>query len=205
MFRLRAPLRCQDGAQPVKELLMTAPTPSEPTPSAAAPTGPVLVGVVDGQRPEVLRTAERVAADAGAALLLLSVSADPYLVGEYVDPMTGGIPIGFVGAAVDRGDAPALPPGLRETVERQLDGSPVAWSLRAARGEPALALAEVADEVDARMIVVGTRDAGVLASIAEFLSGSVAAHLAHRQRRPVLVVPRADRDTSRPAPWDLAE
>ncbi|WP_181107479.1 universal stress protein [Rathayibacter rathayi] len=184
---------------------MTAPTPSEPTPSAAAPTGPVLVGVVDGQRPEVLRTAERVAADAGAALLLLSVSADPYLVGEYVDPMTGGIPIGFVGAAVDRGDAPALPPGLRETVERQLDGSPVAWSLRAARGEPALALAEVADEVDARMIVVGTRDAGVLASIAEFLSGSVAAHLAHRQRRPVLVVPRADRDTSRPAPWDLAE
>ncbi|PPG51953.1 universal stress protein [Rathayibacter sp. AY1E9] len=173
--------------------------------TAPTPTGPVLVGIVDGQRPEVLRTAARVAADAGAALLLVSVSADPYLVGEYVDPMTGGIPLGFVGAAADRGEGPSLPPGLRETVEHELDGSTVQWSLRAARGEPALTLAEVAEEVDARMIVVGTRDAGVLASIAEFLSGSVAAHLAHRQHRPVLVVPRADRDPSRPAPWDLAE
>ncbi|PPI59490.1 hypothetical protein C5D38_05520, partial [Rathayibacter sp. TRS19] len=71
--------------------------------TAPTPTGPVLVGIVDGQRPEVLRTAARVAADAGAALLLVSVSADPYLVGEYVDPMTGGIPLGFVGAAADRG------------------------------------------------------------------------------------------------------
>ncbi|WKK73447.1 hypothetical protein Q0F99_06015 [Rathayibacter oskolensis] len=60
------------------------------------PSGPVLVGVVDGQRPEVVRTAARFAAGLGAPLLLLSVAPDPYLVGEYVDPMTGGIPIGLV-------------------------------------------------------------------------------------------------------------
>lgn len=182
---------------------MTAHTPS--TGSTPDLAGPVLVGVADVRRPEVLRTAARVAADSGAPLLLVSVSADPYLVGEYVDPMTGGIPLGFVGASPDRGKEPTLPPGLREAVEQELAGTDVQWTLRAVRGEPALALADVAEEVDARMIVVGTRDAGVLASIAEFLGGSVAAHLAHRQHRPVLVVPRADRDPERPAPWDLSE
>ncbi|SMH51125.1 Nucleotide-binding universal stress protein, UspA family [Rathayibacter oskolensis] len=166
------------------------------------PSGPVLVGVVDGQRPEVVRTAARFASGLGAPLLLLTVVPDPYLVGDYIDPVTGGIPIGLV----QRGggaEGPAVPPSLRQAMEEALADSDVQWTLRAAEGEPALALTDVAEKSDARMIVVGTRDSGVLASIAEFLSGSVAVHLAHRQRRPVMVVPL--RDTSRRAPWDLAE
>ncbi|MWV47764.1 universal stress protein [Rathayibacter sp. VKM Ac-2803] len=164
------------------------------------PSGPVLVGVVDGQRPEVVRTAARFAAGLGAPLLLLSVEPDPYLVGEYVDPMTGGIPIGLVPRD---GGGPAASPSLRAQIEAALADLDVPWTLRVAEGEPALALSAVAEETDARMIVVGTRDSGVLASIAEFLSGSVAVHLAHRQHRPVMVVPL--RDSSRRAPWDLAE
>ena len=173
--------------------------------TSTAPTGPVLVGVVDGQRPDVVRTAARFAADLGAPLLLLTVAPDPYLVGEYVDPMTGAIPLNLAAGEGGRAPAPTVPPSLRDAVETALAGSEVEWSLRVAEGEPALALTDVAEETDARMIVVGTRDPGVLASIAEFLSGSVAVHLAHRQHRPVLVVPLAERDASRRAPWDLAE
>ncbi|AJM76987.1 universal stress protein [Rathayibacter toxicus] len=163
---------------------MTAATP--------IPAGPVLVGVVDGQHPEVLHTAVSIASGLGTSLLLVSVEGDPYFVGEYVDPMTGGIPLGLLPR---RGEDERLTVSeqLRQTLEEQLVGVDVAWSLRAAQGEPAPTLAAIAEETDARMIVVGTRDPGVLASIAEFLAGSVAAHLAHHQQRPVLVVPRPAR------------
>ena len=171
----------------------------------STPSGPVLVGVVDGQRPEVVRTAAQLASGLGAPLLLLTVVADPYLVGEYVDPMTGGIPVGLVPRSGSTGSGPVEPPGLREALGEALAGTDVEWTLRTVEGEPALALTDVAEEVDARMIVVGTRDPGVLAGIAEFLSGSVAVHLAHRQRRPVLVVPRADEGTRRRVPWDTGE
>ncbi|MBF4461244.1 MULTISPECIES: universal stress protein [unclassified Rathayibacter] len=172
--------------------------------TAPLASGPVLVGVIEGQRPEVLRTAEGIAAGLGASLLLVTVAADPYLVGDYIDPMTGGIPLGLVPQRAAE-TPPEVDQRLRDEIEAQLASSTVPWTLRTVEGEPALALADAAEKSDARMIVVGTRDAGVLASIAEFLSGSVAAHLAHRQHRPVLVVPRADRDPARPAPWDLPE
>ncbi|KQQ09848.1 universal stress protein [Rathayibacter sp. Leaf296] len=166
----------------------------------STPTGPVLVGVAEGQRPEVLRTAARFAKDFGAPLLVLYAAPDPYLVGEYVDPMTGAIPVVGRGRPSDR---PTAPPSLVAEVESILDGAE--HTFQVAEGEPALALSDAAEKTDARMIVVGTRDSGVLASIAEFLSGSVAVHLAHRQHRPVVVVPRAERDASHRVPWDLAE
>ncbi|NQX05416.1 universal stress protein [Rathayibacter sp. VKM Ac-2856] len=171
----------------------------------STPSGPVLVGVVDGQRPEVVRTAAGLAAGLGAPLLLLTVVGDPYLVGEYVDPMTGGIPVGLVPRSGGGDDGPTEPPGLRAEIESALSGTAVDWTLRTVQGEPALVLTDVAEEVDARMIVVGTREAGMLAGIAEFLSGSVAVHLAHRQHRPVLVVPRADGGTRRRVPWATGE
>ena len=54
-------------------------------------------------------------------------------------------------------------------------------------GDPSHALAAVAEERDAVMIVVGSQ-AG-RRRIAELLTGSVAAHLTHQQHRPILVVP----------------
>jgi nucleotide-binding universal stress UspA family protein len=58
----------------------------------------------------------------------------------------------------------------------------------ASAGSPALALAQAAEESDAIMTVVRTRDATFRGTLREFFSGSVAVNLAHRQHRPVLVV-----------------
>ncbi|NQX29236.1 universal stress protein [Microbacteriaceae bacterium VKM Ac-2854] len=169
--------------------------------------GAVVVGVVEGQSPAVLATALRTATDLGAPLLVAHVAPDPYLLGEYVDTGTGGVAVGsaaVLAAELDAVTHPVFPVELAATVESALAGSTVRHSLRVLSGEPALALGDIAERVDARMIVVGTREAGVLAGIAEFLSGSVAVHLAHRQHRPVLVVPQPDRNPHRTAPWDLA-
>jgi nucleotide-binding universal stress UspA family protein len=39
------------------------------------------------------------------------------------------------------------------------------------------------------MIIVGSRRGGLRSTMHDFFGGSVAAHLAHRQPRPVVVVP----------------
>jgi nucleotide-binding universal stress UspA family protein len=65
----------------------------------------------------------------------------------------------------------------------------VVWSFRSLAGEPARALSEAADAIGASMIVVGTREPGVIHALEEVLVGSVAVHLAHHQHRPVLIVP----------------
>ncbi|NQX13891.1 universal stress protein [Microbacteriaceae bacterium VKM Ac-2855] len=168
--------------------------------------GAVVVGVVDGQSPTVLSTAAATAGELGRPLLVVHVAPDPYLLGEYVDPGTGSIPISsgmLLTEEIARGGVPEFPTELLATVESALAGSALDWAVRSVSGETALALSDVAESVDARMIVVGTRENGVLASIAEFLSGSVAVHLAHRQHRPVLVVPLPDRVHNRPAPWQV--
>ncbi len=58
-------------------------------------------------------------------------------------------------------------------------------------GDPAIELARLADERDARAIAVGTRKPGFRASLEEFLAGSIAVSLAHNQARPVIVIPVA--------------
>jgi nucleotide-binding universal stress UspA family protein len=70
-----------------------------------------------------------------------------------------------------------------------LEGCEVDWTLRQLVGDPALAIKQLAEQVNARLIVVGTRKRGLGESIREFFTGSVAVRLAHRQTRPVLVVP----------------
>ena len=52
-----------------------------------------------------------------------------------------------------------------------------------------MAMKHLADQLDARLLVVGTRKRGLGESIREFFTGSVAARLAHRQQRPILVIP----------------
>ncbi len=73
-----------------------------------------------------------------------------------------------------------------------LAGVQVAWTLRQLVGDPAMAIKQLADRTNARLIVVGTRKRGLGESIREFFTGSVAARLAHRQHRPILVVPIDD-------------
>jgi nucleotide-binding universal stress UspA family protein len=65
----------------------------------------------------------------------------------------------------------------------------VTWSMRELVGVAAEALMEVADDVDALMIVVGARQGGFAGALRRVITGSVALRLAHRQYRPVVVVP----------------
>lgn len=90
---------------------------------------------------------------------------------------------------------------LRAQVDAVLSPAGVEWTPRAMAGDPALQLAHVADEVDAIMIVVGTRRPGPWSSMREFMNGSVAAHLVHRQHRPVLVVPLSPLPDGSALPW----
>jgi nucleotide-binding universal stress UspA family protein len=52
------------------------------------------------------------------------------------------------------------------------------------------------------LIIVGSRRGGVRAGLKQFLTGSVAAHLAHRQHRPVVVIPVAPVAEGKPLPWE---
>ena len=63
------------------------------------------------------------------------------------------------------------------------------WTLQTLTGDPARALAQLAAESNAPMIIVGTSERGFSHRLAEALSGSVGAWLTHHQSRPVLIVP----------------
>ncbi len=161
--------------------------------------GGVLVAVVPGQPTVVLEHAAALADDLDVPLVCANVDPNRYLVSSYVD-----------GAVVALPYDPDLPeveeerfdPELAEQIRHVLDGRGIRYSLEQRAGDPAWALARLADEVDARYIVVGTREAGLRGSIREFFNGSVAVHLAHRQHRPVVVVPLAPVTGSGRLPWE---
>jgi nucleotide-binding universal stress UspA family protein len=159
---------------------------------AAGAGAAIVVGVVPGQPSAVVATAAQVAGRYGATLVCAYVDPGRYPVkradgtteAQPIDPDLALDPPELFDEALTReigGVLDALPAGSA--------GAGIRWSTRFLSGDPAQALAALADELDAAMIVVGTRDATVRASIAEFFGGSVAVHLAHRQHRPVLVVP----------------
>ncbi|MFD1214328.1 universal stress protein [Arthrobacter sp. GCM10027362] len=149
-------------------------------------SGPVLVGVVPRQHPSVLAGAAALAAGLGVGLVC--AFADPEVYPEVrPDGTVDLLPIDpDAGAAAETADAlvSELQAGLRQV--------PVAWEFRHLWGDPAQALHRAAEELDASLIVVGTRERGLAHRLEERVAGSVAAHLAHRQQRPVLVVPARD-------------
>ena len=153
-------------------------------PHARATSTAVIVGVVPGQSPRVLREAARYAALAHAELVVAHVDTTRFVAFEDPDGYVHSSTVDVVGAAAKA----ALDEVRRQTAET-LAGDEVEWSVRQVIGDPALALIHLADELDALLLVVGTRKRGLGESLREFLTGSVAARLSHRQRRPVLVVP----------------
>jgi nucleotide-binding universal stress UspA family protein len=70
-------------------------------------------------------------------------------------------------------------------VAKILDPIGVTWQLSICSGDPASRLDEMATEVDADLLVVGTHGGGMLRCL---LRGSVAGRLLRRERRPLLVV-----------------
>jgi len=162
------------------EASATPPVPEE----GSSASGAVLVGVVAGQSPRVVKEAARYAKAFAAPLLVVNVDVTRFV--AYEDPdgsvQTAAIDLAAIGREGE----------VRQVTDETtaaLNGYGVEWSLRWLVGDPALAMKKLAEEVGARLIVVGTRKQGIGESIREFFTGSVAVRLAHRQARPVLVVP----------------
>ena len=148
------------------------------------PHRPVIAGIVPGRSARVLREAANYAKLHGASLLVAHVDVTRFV--SYEDPD------GYVHTApinLDAVPSEELAARLRGEAEASLADVDVPWSLELLAGDPALAIKDLAERTEARLIVVGTRKRGIGDSIREFFTGSVAARLAHRQPRPILVVP----------------
>ena len=144
----------------------------------------VIAAVVPGQSPRVVQEAGRFAALSGVPLLVVHVDTTRFVSFEDPDGFVHAAAVDVAGAA-----SRAALAEVEGEASTALAGADVTWSVRQLIGDPALALIDLAEKVDASLLVVGTRKRGLGESIREFLTGSVAARLTHRQHRPVLVVP----------------
>lgn len=153
-------------------------------PDDARRRGAVIAGVVPDQSPRVLREAANFAALLRAPLVVVHVDVTRFVTYEDPDGYVHSAPIDM---SIDpaAGDLDAV----HKAASAVLEGSAVDWSVEQLVGDPALAIKHFADRIDARLIVVGTRKRGLGESIREFFTGAVAARLAHRQHRSILVVP----------------
>lgn len=171
--------------------------------------GPVVVGVQPDQASAVIETAVRLAGAMHRPLVFVEADVrDAYIgatagIGAY-----GMADVAARSQASDDAEQLAEDRTLRSRIADAIDGSEVDWTFARHRGEPFEVLTRAADEVDAALIVVGTREAGFSHALLEFFTGSVATRLAHGQRRPVVVVPLgptglADRQSEPPADGEV--
>lgn len=156
--------------------------------------GPVVLGATADLPDRVWNEAARYARLFGRDLIVAYVDVTRFV--TYADPdgVQHSAPID-INLAAGQAQADAV----RARAEKLLE--PDAWTLRSLVGDPAMALKDLADQVDAVMIVVGTRRRGFGETLREFFTGSVAARLAHRQHRPVLVVPLEEPLADADDPW----
>lgn len=163
------------------------------------PAPVIVVGVEPRLADAVLREAAHIAHDLGCELICAFVDPGAYPVERRPDGSTRALPIDPDLPELDEDE---FDREYAARVESTLAGRGVSWSLRALAGDPARALGKLADEVNARMIVVGTHEPGFRAGVREFFHTSVAVHLAHRQHRPVLVIPLAPVTDGGGLPWE---
>lgn len=161
---------------------------------------PLVVGVVPRQNPLVVRTAAALAGSLGVSLFAAYADTSRFTVEERADGTVRH-------ASVDPDSADEgwhdTDDELRAELGELLRDDGVPWELRYLAGRPDRALTHLARAVDAAAIVVGTRAPGVGHRMHGFLEGSVAAHLAHHQHRPVLTVPLAVVDWKEiRTPWE---
>lgn len=160
-------------------------------------TGAVVAGVQAGQVRDVVTVAAQLAKRFDVSLVYVTVDpallqagtrSDGSAIVEPIDPDTADT------------EPQPLPAEDIATLEQTAARHGVAVEVLTRVGDPARALARVADERDAVMIVVGTQTGR--RRIAEFFNGSVAARLADQQHRPVVVVPVGPVGFDGPLPWD---
>ncbi|MCU1407852.1 MAG: hypothetical protein JWQ43_4155 [Glaciihabitans sp.] len=161
----------------------------------------IIVGVVRGQSATVLLQAVEFAKRFDAILVCASVNPTRYTVTENADGTVSSLPLDPEIADLREEQ---FDPDVREYLDATFAGTGAAWTTRALAGNPARSLARLAETLDATMIIVGTRKPTLRATVREFLAGSVAVHLAHHQKRPVLVIPQDPQPADDPLPWEEA-
>jgi nucleotide-binding universal stress UspA family protein len=163
------------------------------------PAPRIVVGVTPDQPPVVLETAVRFARAFAAELVLVHVDASRIITG--FDP-DGALLTTPIDPDTEDGE-PVFPVELEARLADRLAGTGVRWSTVAVVGEPADALQREAERADAELIVLGTRERR-WQGVREFFAGSLTARLAHRQPRPVVVVPVAPASPDERLPWEPA-
>lgn len=158
----------------------------------------VIVGVVPMQKTDVIAAAASFAERFGAELVCVWVDASRYPIERHAD---GTVTAASIDSDVADTQVLGFDEALRTRIAAVLDRRSVRWSTRALAGNPAKELGRTAEELAAAMIVVGTRESGLRGSVREFLNGSVAVQLAHRQHRPVVVVPQNPIGSDGQLPW----
>lgn len=167
---------------------------------AARPeSGSIVVGVADDAPDSVVQRAIEFAVAFDAPLLFAAVDVGAY---EVTASAFGDVVALPVDPDLPAAREPVFPPALEQRIAALAGSRGVRWTTTAVAGEPSQQLMAIADEVDAPLIVVGSRRRGAWGSVREFLNGSIAARLAHRQHRPVVIVPLAPVRDDSGLPWD---
>lgn len=160
--------------------------------------GPVIVGVEHDEPDRVLHEAARFASDLGAELVCAHVDTTRYPVDEHGDGSVTSMPLDpEIPDVRDEVFSPRLEASVREVLSEWH----VPLRFAGLAGDPAQSLGELAETLNARAIVVGTRRPGFRAGLEKFFTGSIAVRLAHRQTRPVIVIPVDPHAAA--APWEF--
>jgi nucleotide-binding universal stress UspA family protein len=161
----------------------------------------IVVGVLPDQPLWVIQVAAEFARTFRARLVCVSVDSSRYVLQDLPDGT-------LISAPIDPdsgGDEPLFPQERLDEIDALLGPMQVRWTMRELVGEAAMSLMTVADEENALMIVVGTRQNGFGGAVRRFFAGSVAVRLSHRQYRPVVVVPIEPTEDTRRMPWEDPE
>lgn len=160
---------------------------------------PVVVGVHPDVPDHLMDEAAAIAVRFGAPLVFGYVDTGRYQVEEWPDGSVASRPVDP--DLLDAGNE-TFPDDLQQRLQDRLRAAGVAWETRLLAGDVAQALGRLADTLDAALIVVGTRNRSAWSTLHELFAGSIAAHLAHRQHRPVVVVPHDPVPADERLPWD---
>ena len=159
----------------------------------------VVVGVTPDQPPIVVQWAARFARQFDAALVCAHVEAANYVVAEHPD---GSVESRPMDPDVPDWDTAVFDSGLAGRIRELARDAGVQVEFRELAGNIGHALARLAEILNTEMIVVGSRrGGGMRTSMHEFFGGSVAVHLAHRQPRPLVVIPLSPKPQGR-LPWE---
>jgi nucleotide-binding universal stress UspA family protein len=160
--------------------------------------GFVVAGVVPNSGEAVVATAADLAARFGTGLLCVSVEPDRLAFAEGIDGTVLSYPLD----PDDYTETLSFDADLEARLRPIASARGVELRTSVVAGDPAQCLSHLAERLDAPLIVVGSREAGLRGSVREFFAGSVALHLSHRQHRPVVVVPLAPVSRSQTLPWE---